>query len=465
MAYSKIKPIRTRLDRCVDYVIDPEKTALTATMNYIENSDKTEQCLYVSTYNCGRETAVANMMATKRRWGKQDKKKAVLGYHLIVSYAPGEVTVEEAHAYGQQLVQRLFADKYEVVVTTHTDREHLHNHIVFNSVSFIDGKMYRNNFKDYFADIRGISDAICKEHGLSIIEPKEHGKHYSEWQAEKMGKTTIRSMIRKDVDAAIEKSFNYRSFLDAMRASGYIVKYGENVKHTAVKPKDGKRYIRLSSLGQGYTEADIQERLRKKRLYGDFHFRSKKRKNYNKIRLTGSFQKSRKITGIRALYWKYLYLLGKAKKRTGRRKVSPYLYDDVIRFEKYVKQNKFLSENRIDTTEDIEKLMSFFHREIYRLQEERKTIGKEVRLRGESVKNDTAYQQCNEELKIYRSRLRMCENILETEGRIRSNLQTLKELERKEGKEHEPGKRSGRTNDKGNPADQRNHSEAGGNRG
>lgn len=465
MAYSKIKPIRTRLDRCVDYVIDPEKTALMAAIDYVENSKKTEQCLYVSTYNCGGETAVKDMLATKRRWGKQDRKKAVLGYHLIVSYAPDEVTAEEAHAYGQQLVQRLFADKYEVVVTTHTDREHLHNHIVFNSVSFVDGKMYRNNFKDYFGDIRGISDAICKEHGLSVIEPQGNGKHYVEWQAEKSGKTTIRSMIRKDVDTAIEKSFNYRSFLDAMKAGGYIVKYGENIKYTAVKPKGGKRYIRLSSLGQGYTEADIQERLRKKRMHDDFHFRGKKRKNHNKIRLTGSFQKSRKITGIRALYWKYLYLLGKAKKSTGRKKVSPYLYDDVIRFEKYVKQNKFLSDNRINTTEDIETLMSFFHGEISRLQEERTIIGKEVRLRGESVKGDMAYQQCSDELKRYRSKLRMCENILETEGRIRNHLQTLNELERKEGKEHEPRKRSSRTNDKGNPADQRNHSETGGNRG
>lgn len=203
------------------------------------------------------------MMTTKRRRGKQNKKKTVLGYHLIVSYAPGEVTAEEVHAYGQQLVQRLFADRYEVVVTTYTDREHLHNHIVFNSVSFIDGRMYRNNFKDYFADIRGISDAVCKEHSLSVIEPKEHEKHYAEWQADKMGKVTIRGMIRKDVDVAIEEAFNYRSFLDEMKASGYIVKYGENVKYTAVKPKGGQRYIRLSSLGKGYTEADIQERLRK----------------------------------------------------------------------------------------------------------------------------------------------------------------------------------------------------------
>lgn len=378
VAYSKIKPIRSRLDICLNYVIDPEKTSLSKALDYIEDANKTEKSVFVSAYNCSREDAVEAMLKTKRRLQRRNEKRKILGYHLIVSFSPGEVTPEEAHAYGRQLAEKLLADKYEVVISTHVDKKHIHNHIVFNSVSFVDGRMYRNNFKDYFGDIRGISDAICKEHGLSVIEPKEHGKHYAEWQAEQSGKTTIRSMIRKDVDAAIEKSFNYRSFLEAMRASGYIVKYGENVKHTAVKPRGGQRYIRLSSLGKGYTEADIQERLRKNRTYGDFRFHGKNRKNHNKIRLTGRFQKSRKITGIRALYWKYLYLLGKAKKKTGRRKVGPYLYDDVIRFEKYVKQNKFLSENRIDTTEDIEKLMSFFHGEIFRLQEERKTIGKEV---------------------------------------------------------------------------------------
>ena len=457
MAYLKILTRRYNLAGCTDYAVNEDKTVENAA-KYALNPEKTEERFYVSCLNCGSiETANEEMQKTKKRFGKEDK---VLCYHVIQSFPPGEGSPEQIHKIGIAFAKECFGD-FEVVIGTHLDRGHLHNHIVINSVSFVDGRKYRSVPKTLY-QLRDVSDRICKENGLSVIIPKGKGKHYAEWQAEQNGKTTIRSMIRKDVDVAIEKSFNYRSFLEVMRASGYIVKYGQNVKHTAVKPKGGQRYIRLSSLGQGYTEADIQERLRKKRIYDDFRFCSKKCKNHNKIRLTGRYQKSRKITGIRALYWKYLYLLGKAKKRTGRRKVSPYLYDEVIRFEKYVKQNKFLSENRIETTEDIEKLMSFFHGEISQLVEERKRMGKEVRLRGASVKNDAAYQQCNEQLKTYRAKLRMCENILEIEGRIRSNLQSMKELERKEGKEHEPGKRSGRTNDKGNPADQRNHSEAGG---
>lgn len=127
MAYSKIKPIRTRLDRCIDYVTDADKTALDTAVTYIENDNKTGHCLYVSTYNCSKETAVSDMIATKKRWNKNEYKKAVLGYHLIVSFFPGEVTPKEAHEYGRQLVEKLLADKYEVVISTHVDKKHIHN--------------------------------------------------------------------------------------------------------------------------------------------------------------------------------------------------------------------------------------------------------------------------------------------------------------------------------------------------
>ncbi len=462
MAYSKIKPIRTRLDRCIDYVINPKKTALDAAIGYIENPNKTEQCLYVSTYNCVRETAAIDMAATRNRW-KKERKNAVLGYHLIVSYAPGEVTPQEAHSYGQQLAEKLYAEKYEVVVTTHTDRKHIHNHIVFNSVSFLDGRMYRNSFKDYFGDIRSVSDALCREHGLSVIAPKERGKNYAEWQAEKERKPTIRSMIRQDIDEVIDSSFTYRSFLEGMQKRGYFIKYGSHVKHTAVKPAGSQRYFRLSSMGKGYSEEEIKERLMEKRLNG--RYLPPKKKPKGKARLNGKYHKSRKIKGIRALYWRYLYLLGKVRKRTASKKVSPLLYDDVIQFEKYVKQNKFLCENKIDTTEDLMKMKSFFDGEISRLIAERKILGKEVRRRGEPVRGNADYQQYHEQLKEYRAKVRLCNSILETEGRIRNNLQNIERIERKEVEKYEPGQRSSRTNDKRNAQNQRRNPEADGDRG
>ena len=110
MAYTKIKAIRVRLDRCVDYALNPEKTSLDDAIAYIENEDKTAQQFYVSTYNCNADTAFADMQDTKRRWGKAARKKAVLGYHVIQSFVPGEVTPEQAHSYGRELAERLPAD-------------------------------------------------------------------------------------------------------------------------------------------------------------------------------------------------------------------------------------------------------------------------------------------------------------------------------------------------------------------
>ena len=146
MAYDKIIPILRKMARCINYVLDEDKTDLANALHYTENPVKTQRL--VSGINCAPETALEDMNATKRRW---DKKGGVLGYHIIHSYAPGEVTPEEAHAAGIEFAERLLGERYEAVVSTHLDREHLHCHVVFNSVSFVDGRKYRDNFKSYFA--------------------------------------------------------------------------------------------------------------------------------------------------------------------------------------------------------------------------------------------------------------------------------------------------------------------------
>lgn len=138
MAYTKIKAVDSRLDRCLDYVQNHEKTSLANTLHYAMNGDKTEGGYFESAINCELERAYADMIATKRRWGKYGKNR-VQGYHVIQSFAPGEATPEEAHTMGIEFVQNLLGDRYEAIVTTHLDREHLHNHVVFNSVSFMDG--------------------------------------------------------------------------------------------------------------------------------------------------------------------------------------------------------------------------------------------------------------------------------------------------------------------------------------
>lgn len=266
MAYTKILVIHNRLDKCVDYTQDEEKTSLEAAIDYALNREKTERTCFETAVNCDRERVYQDMMDTKRRWGKADRRRK--GYHVIQSFAPGEVTPEEAHAIGVELAQRLLGDRYEVVVSTHLNKAHLHSHLVFNSVSFLDGAMYRDTFKDLFGGdgvgIRGTSDAICLEHGLSIIEPSEPLKgsaaSRAEWEAEQKGKPTFRGMVRRDIETAIANSYTMRSFWQQLEQMGYTVKHGPNITHPAVKPPGGQRFIRLGSQKLGYTlESDSKD--------------------------------------------------------------------------------------------------------------------------------------------------------------------------------------------------------------
>ena len=226
MAYDKIIVIHSRLDRCLDYVQNDGKTDLGNAVDYICNPVKAG---FQTAINCTLDKSFLQMQETKRRW---DKHGGILGYHIIHSYAPGEVTPEQAHEAGVEFARRLLGDKYEAVVCTHTDRDHLHCHIVFNSVSFMDGKKYRSDFKSYFHDLRGTSNEVSRERGYSVIEPDGKGASYAAWNAEKRGSGTIRDLIRRDIDAALAGSLTYDTFLETLRRQGYSVKRSPNVKHS-----------------------------------------------------------------------------------------------------------------------------------------------------------------------------------------------------------------------------------------
>ena len=262
MAYTKIIVIHNRLDRCLNYTQDEEKTSLEAVLDYAMNRDKTEQDCFETALNCDRETAYADMMDTKRRWGKTSRKRK--GYHVIQSFAPGEVAPEQAHAIGVELAQRLLADKYEVVVSTHLNKAHLHSHIVFNSVSFVDGSMYRDRISDLLGGsgvgIRGTSDAICLEHGLSIIESSEPSVSRAEWEAEKAGKPNFRGLARADIDTAIANAYTMRSFWGELVKMGYL--WNENRTQWLVDPEAAEVVKRIFAMTiDGFGPYQIAKKL------------------------------------------------------------------------------------------------------------------------------------------------------------------------------------------------------------
>lgn len=380
MAYDKIRVIHNRLDNSLRYVMNAEKTV-----------DGATGAVLVGGINCQPETAYRDMMQTKRRWDKVNRP--IQGYHVIHSFAPGEVSPEQAQEIGMELARRLVGDRFEAVVSTHTDHAHVHCHIVFNSVSCVDGKMFRDDFKAYYGDIRGISNEISRENDLSVIEPKGKGKPYAEWNAEKNGKPTVRGLIRQDIDAALDSAFTLQSFYEALQKQGYAVKRGANVKHTAIKPPGSDRFVRLDSLGNGYTEADIRERLNKSRTQPTAPepqaaaslYIPKGR--YKVKRRSPAYGKKKKLSGLRRLYLHYLYLLSPPRPR---RRPPPFpVRAEVRKLDQYKRQFTLLQKYRINNESQLSMLadalqadidsLVFSRRELYRRQQRGEDVSAEIK--------------------------------------------------------------------------------------
>lgn len=437
MAYTKVFAVRSLLARAVSYAANPEKTdeaiTLGASVDYALNPNKTEQRLFESALGCQRTgTAYGEMVATKKRFSKTG---GVLAYHFIQSFKPGEVTPEQAHEIGVEFARRCFGERFEAVIGTHLDRHHLHNHIVVNSVSFVDGIKYHSSPESYFHTIRGTSDELCREHGLSVIEPEGRGKHYAEWAAEKAGKPTIRGMIAADIDEIIQQSFTFSTFIETLKKKGYAVKYGLNVKHMAVKPKGGQRYIRLKSLGEAYTEEAIRERLARQRDGQEKKPQAPPPKRY---RCTGPpiRTKHKKLTGFMALYFKYLYLLGKVKRRKLPNRAAFLLREDVIRLDRYKEQFLYLYRNNITTMEELQARRQGIKTQIQAVTEARKPLYAQKDSQDEAVMAALSGQisEATARLRELRREARLCARIEATAPEIREKERQAREAEaRQEG--------------------------------
>ena len=414
MAYDKIIVIHSRLDRCLDYVQNDGKTDLGNAVDYICNPDKAG---FQTAINCTLDKSFLQMQETKRRW---DKHGGILGYHIIHSYAPGEVTPEQAHEAGVEFARRLLGDKYEAVVCTHTDRDHLHCHIVFNSVSFMDGKKYRSDFKSYFHDLRGISNEVSRERGYSVIEADGKGASYAAWNAEKCGSGTIRDLIRRDIDAALAGSLTYDTFLETLRRQGYSVKRGPNVKHTAIRPPGGQRFVRLDSLGEDYTEEAILQRLRKQRgVTAVMPPEQSESKRYT-IRKRPRRYPHVKRGSFRALYLYYLYLLSPRKKRP--QKVPFETRAEIRRAKQYRQQFFLLQKYHIDTKPELEMLSDALSNEMQIIVDRRKELYA-LRREQPSEPLNADIDALTAQLRPLRRELRLCRKIAEYAPRMLRQVQ------------------------------------------
>ena len=422
MAVTKVFAIKRRMDDRVKYAVDREKTALDSKIVYATNPEKTEQVFFTDVLNCDSvDTAFQEMQSTKRRFGKTG---GVLGYHFIQSFAPGAVTPEQAHEIGMEFARRMFGERYEVVIGTHLDKAHLHNHIVINSVSFVDGQKYHSSPESYYNDVRGTSDELCRENDLSVITPQGKGKHYGEWKAEQDGRPTVRSIIREDIDRIIGEAYTYQTFLLLLQRNGYAIKSGPNRKYTAVRPPGAKRFIRLDSLGDGYTEDAIKQRLMGQRSGAP---QKPKQPVYRtkRYRVKGKLSRypKRKITGFLALYFRYVYLLRGARRAKPSYRAAFPIRKEVIRLERYQKQFQYLMVQNITTPAQLAEQISNLEAEIAKLTEERKPLYGERR----NAPDEEAKAQCTAEIDRHTASLREKRRELALCRRIQADIPLVRE--------------------------------------
>lgn len=443
MAITKIWSVKSRLDTSLKYIANPDKTtlqpdieAVEGVIKYIKNNDKTEQCKYVKAYNCTVDKAFSEMMETQEFFGKAGRKNSVLAYHLVQSFKDFETTPEIAYKCGLELAERLFADKYEVVVATHLDHKHLHNHIIINAVSYLDGYKYRNNFKDYFIDIRGISDAICRENCLSVIEhPKRRGMHYGEWLALKEGRPTIRGSIRRDIDEIIKCSYTMEQFWQNLKKRGFVVhRKGPNIKYTSIIAPNAKRPMRLDNLGEGYSESEILERIIATRNGIITAAPSEMPKKQYKFRGSLKNVKGKKLKGFMALYFHYLYLFKKIQRKQTPQRVSFFMREEMVKFDRYQKQFKFLFSHDIETGEQLQKYQQSKEAEIDILITQRKKLYDDKTSENCDEVKEKA-KAINTELNELRKEIRMCKAIFKDSYKIAEKKRQAMALQEQADKE------------------------------
>jgi hypothetical protein len=341
MAYTKIISLNGNLNRAVKYVLNHEKTDLKAAIDYSRNKDKNslETTYLENSINCRLSTAYADMQHTKE---KRSKLGGNLGYHIIQSFAPGETHPKTAHQIGMAFAKKCFGDRFQVVVSTHLDKNHLHNHIVINSVSFVDGKKYRSDFSSYYNGIRKYSDEICRKYGLSVISPDIENRSltYLEWLGINKGKVTWQSIIKSDIDKAIKDSESFGEFLVFMEHMGNQIKHG---KYIAFRPLGKDRYSRGYKLGGGYSESDIRARIDNNEIAYAAEVRSiapKRNAPYIKRGVVMDLEKS---------YWRWMYQLDLVKKHQVPPRRSKYLKEELLKLDRYKQQHTFLKTHKLHT--------------------------------------------------------------------------------------------------------------------
>ena len=455
MAVTSIWPVKSNLSKVIRYVENPEKTteesrdeqaalhSIDGVVQYAANDLKTERREYVTCIGCDETRAAEQFMMTKRRLGKT---KGRLCFHGYQSFRPGEVDAQTAHEIGKELVKRMWGEDFEVVIATHCNTGCYHNHYVINSVSRADGHHFHNSPEDY-RRLREISDQICRERGLSVIEnPRGHGRNYAEYSAEKNGKPTYRGMVRADIDRAVAASVTQDEFFSFLESIGYELKLykqdGDWLERPALKPPGAKGFFRFHKLGKGYDLDEIGKRIWRN-LHGQEPFPEEEQtevRTYRQQNPPPIFQ--RKKPYLYRLYLRYCYELHIIEKHPASvQRVSFFMREDLAKLDRLDAETRLLAKHEIATYEDMTAYQSELQSQINELEEKRKELRNEARkhqrqhdpIMAETVKGQIS--DISKQLRQLRKEMVLCEDITLRSAQTREELEWL--LEQQEITERE----------------------------
>ncbi|HBC85062.1 MAG TPA: hypothetical protein DCZ30_06685 [Clostridiales bacterium] len=437
MATTKIWKVQKRIDKVINYATNEEKTKndsvenkfddINQTIMYATNPDKTEKQFFTTGINCEVKDAVRQMQVVKMIYGKE---KGILAFHAYQSFNEGEVTPEIAHEIGVRLAEEMWGDRFQVVVSTHLNTNHLHNHFVINSVSFKDGKKYYSNLTNT-ALLRKTSDEICEEYGLKVLEEKEckSGINFENFYKKSMRESDYYKFTKEDIYYAIDHSWTYQEFIKRLKEMGYQI----NVRadKLSVKMFPHKRNIRIErAFGEEYSIQNI-----KNRICNRYPAREEiiKPKTYNKrLFYKGSVKKLRKPKGIIALYYYYCYLLKVYPKKNLSYKLTLEMRAEVRKMERYSEQIKFICKYKLETLQQVENLKEKKQEELQKVLNARNRLYyKRNKLYNEIEKNSVTKEiiDVTSVLEKVRKEIRLCDVV---SGNVPNMKKQVKEMNDKE---------------------------------
>lgn len=418
------------MENVLKYVVKEDKTK-------IKNGEFAElEEVFVSGVNCRTETADDEFMQVKKYWNKTDKN---LLWHGVQSFSPGEIDPKTAHEIGIKLANRMWGENFQVVVTTHCDKEHIHNHFVVNSVSFKNGKKYHYGYDELYR-FRNESDKLCYEYGLSVIKnPKSRGVGYSEWANGGNGKT-VRALIKEDIDEAIVYSNSIMEVFTYLEDNlGYEV--NRRGKYITLKPPGRERTFRLENIDKNrknpnapnnYTVEAISKRLMYKNdsvINGNSIIKKQSYKKYHTLVKNNCFDALDYIFAsrtIRGIYWHYFYLLNNPKTVKKHLPQSHFKIrrEAQLKIKKYSERLKYVTAYKIDTVEDIEKRINFLKKELQSLVNEQSDLREKLQYKNsEALINEI--ELTNKSISDKRKELYLCSDIKKNYEKTDEELKSL----------------------------------------